>query len=170
MKDSYCRIFEVWRLLVAALMIASVILGIAAAPAYAAGNQRFPFSAFYSGTVSFRSDGVWLLNGRGIATLMGRSTNQGYLVFTTVPVDCAGGVPSDNHETLTAANGDSLSIVSHDVACPVGQNLYQGSGYWEVLGGTGRFTGAMGGGSFVGYADLNQDTVKFHWFGSISAP
>jgi hypothetical protein len=160
---------RLWQLLVAAMLIAPWVLGFGTTSTYAS-DQQVPFSASYSGAISFASNGVWLLNGTGIATHMGRSTNAGYLVFTAAPVDCAGGVPSDNHETLTAANGDTLAIVSHDVACPIGPNLYQGSGNWEVLGGTGRFTGATGQGTFVGYADLNQEIFRFQWTGAISAP
>jgi hypothetical protein len=170
MEKFYGKTIRLWRLLVAAMLLAPWILGLGTTSAYADGTHQVPFSASYSGSISFASNGVWLLNGNGIATHMGRSTNAGYLVFTTVPVDCAGGVPSDNHEALTAANGDSLTIVSHDVACPIGPNLYQGSGNWEVLGGTGRFTGATGQGTFVGYADLNQEIFRFHWTGTISAP
>ena len=169
MKTFHSKFMRLWQFLAAVILIAAWVIGFGMTPAYAASHQ-VPFSASYAGAISFASNGVWLLNGNGIATHMGRSANAGYLVFTAVPVDCTGGVPSDNHETLTAANGDTLAIVSHDVACPAGPNLYKGSGIWEVLGGTGRFTGATGGGTFVGYADLNQETFRFQWTGTISAP
>ena len=161
MNTFHGKSMRLWQLLVAAMLIASWVLGFGTTSAYAS-KQQVPFSASYSGAISFASNGVWLLNGTGIATHMGRSTNAGYLVFTAVPVDCAGGVPSDNHETLTAANGDMLAIVSHDVACPIGPNLYQGSGNWEVLGGTGRFTGATGRGHSSGTPTSIRKSLGFN--------
>lgn len=166
----YRKTFRLWRLLVAAMLIASWIFGLGATSVYAAGTHQVPFNGSYTGKVAFGSNGAPLFNGTGIATHLGRSTNEGYVVFTTGSASCAGGVPNDNYETLTAANGDSLTIVSHDVACPIGQNLYHGSGDWEALGGTGRFSGASGQGTLDGYSDFNQGVFSIQLTGTISIP
>ena len=170
MKTFNGKTMRFWRLLVAAMLIVPWILGLGANSVYAAGTHQVPFKGSYSGTVVFGSNGAPLFNGTGIASHLGNSTNQGYVVFTTSPSTCAGGVPNDNYETLTAANGDSLTIVSHDVACPTGPNQYHGSGDWELLGGTGRFAGAAGQGTFDGHSDFNQGLFDLQLIGTISAP
>jgi hypothetical protein len=170
MKTFYRKTFRLWRLLVAAILIAPWIIGLGTTPVYAAGTHQVPFGGFFSGAVAFGSNGAPQFNGNGIATYLGRITNEGYVVFTAVPADCVGGVPNDNFETLTAANGDSLTIVSHDVACPIAQNVYYGSGHWEVLGGTGRFSDASGHGTLDGYSDFNRGVFYIQLTGTISAP
>lgn len=132
-KTYFRKTIGFWRLLMAAILITPWIIVMEANPVYAAGIQ-IPFRGSLSGTVAFGSAGFPVFSGKGIFTQMGLVKNQGYVVFTTASADCAGGVPNDNYETLTAANGDSLSIVSHDVACPIAPNLYHGSGEWELLG------------------------------------
>ncbi len=170
MTTTYFRkTIRFWRLLVAAILITPWIIAMGANPVYAAGIQ-IPFTGSISGTVAFGSGGFPVFSGKGIFTQMGLVKNQGYVVFTTASADCAGGVPNDNYGTLTAANGDSLSIVSHDVACPIAPNLYQGSGNWEVLGGTGRFIGATGQGTLAGYSDFNNSAFNIQLDGAISAP
>src|SRR5262249_2263759 len=99
--------------------------------------------------------------------------NLGSVVFTSGTPACAGGVPNDQTEILTAANGDSLTIVSSDVACPVGDPAllrFHGTGHWVVTGGTGRFSGVSGQGSYEGHGDFLQGTFDIELNGTISAP
>jgi hypothetical protein len=162
---------RLWRWLAAALFIAPAILGLGAGSAQAAGNG-VPLRASFSGTAVFGSDGTPLFSGTGNATHMGRLTDAGHVVFTAAPVTCAGGVPNDNYETLTAANGDAFTIVSHDVACPTGPNQYHGTGAWEVIAdsGTGRFAGVSGAGQFEGDSDFGEGVFSIQLTGTISAP
>jgi hypothetical protein len=171
MKMFYRKAIRLWPLFVAAMFIAPGIIGMGPTAAYAA-DDRVPFRGFYSGTVAMGSNGASLFSGTGIATHLGRSTSEGYVVFTAAPTSCAGGVPNDNYETLTAANGDSFTIVSHDVACPTGPNQYHGSGDWDVVpgSGTGRFTGVTGQGTFDGNSDFNQGVFSMQLTGTISVP
>lgn len=172
MKTFYGKAIRLWRLLVAVLLLAPWIIGLGTTPVYAHGTHQVPFKGSYSGTVVFGSNGAPLFNGTGIASHLGRSTTEGYVVFTAGSSDCAGGVPNDNYETLTAANGDSFTIVSHDVACPTGPNQYHGSGDWQILAGTGtgRFADAAGQGTFDGHSDFNQGVFDIQLIGTISAP
>jgi hypothetical protein len=124
-----------------------------------ADSSQTPFTASYSGSATWTSPMTIALAGTGTATHMGRITNQGTVYLTNFNSACPDGpdgVASINVETLTAANGDTLTITSDDVACPTGPGLYQGTGHWTITGGTGRFTGATGGGPFAGTADLNR--------------
>ena len=155
-------------LLMVAMLIALGIVGMGATPASAA--HMVPFRGSYSGTAVFPSGGTPQFSGTGIATHLGKSTNEGHVVFTAGTPACAGGLPNDNYETLTAANGDLLMIVSHDVGCPIGPYQYHGTGNWEVVGGTGRFSGATGQGTLDGRADFAKGKFAFELIGNISVP
>ena len=97
---------------------------------------------FGTGTITF--------SGTGISTSLGLSTNAGYAQVTGFDSSCPGGLANVNYETLTGANGDSISLTSHDVGCEVSPGVYQGTGHWVVTGGTGRFSGATGQGPSSG--------------------
>src|SRR4051794_36787245 len=156
------------RLLVAVL-IALGTIGLSASAASAA-NVQVPFHASYSGRADFTSDTTVLFQGTGIATHLGRSTNEGHILITGPGSGCPGGLANTNIETLTAANGDVLTLTSYDVACPIGQLVFQGTGHWIVTGGTGRFSGATGQGTIDGGSDFNQHQFHIELTGTISAP
>jgi hypothetical protein len=149
------------------LMTSLVVLGTIAtgADSASAASRSIPFEGSYAGAF----DGATLsFNGTGNATHLGRSTNQGYAVITGSDSSCPGGLANTNHETFDAANGDALTIVSSDVACPISQTATRGIGHWTVTGGTGRFSGATGEGTIDGGADFAQGVFHFQVTGSIS--
>jgi hypothetical protein len=152
-----------------AMLIALGAMGIRARSVAAAGGQ-VPFHGSYSGTATLTSPTSATFNGKGIATQLGSSTNKGYSVVTGPDSSCPGGLANDHHETLTAANGDTLILISYDVACPTSPGTFHGTGHWIVTGGTGRFSGATGQGSFEGHSDFNQGVFSFQLTGTISAP
>ena len=152
------------------MLIAMAAIGIGGNPASAGGTQQVPFRASYSGTAAFTSATTALFTGTGIARHLGRSTNVNH-VTVSGPASCPEGFANINIETLTAANGDTLVLTGdHDQACPTGPNAVHGTGDWTVTGGTGRFAGATGQGTFDGVADFNQGTFSFQLTGTISAP
>jgi hypothetical protein len=152
------------------MLIAMGTIGIAGNPASAAGTHQVPFQASYSGTAAFTSATTALFTGTGIARHLGRSTNVNHITVSG-PASCPGGFANINVETLTAANGDTLVLTGdHDQGCPIGPNAVHGTGDWTVTGGTGRFAGATGQGTFDGVADFNQGTFSFQLAGTISAP
>jgi hypothetical protein len=154
--------------LVAVLVVLGSV-GIRARLVSAAGSQ-LPLVGSYSGSAAFTGTTTVAFGGKGIATSLGSSANQGYAVITGPDGSCPGGIANINYETLTAANGDSLTITSQDVACPVSPKVLHGTGQWVVTGGTGRFSGATGQGKIDGYSDFNQNTFVFQLTGTISAP
>ena len=81
-----------------------------------------------------------------------------------------GGLDNVNTETYSAANGDTLTLTSQDVAIPVAPGVLHGIGQWTVTGGTGRFSNATGNGTIDGYGDFNQGTFFFRFNGTISIP
>jgi len=146
--------------------------GIGVNSASAAAGHQVPFRASYSGTAAFTSATTALFTGTGIASHLGRSTNVNHITVSGQG-GCpgGGGFANINVETLTAANGDTLVLTGdHDQACPTGLNAVHGTGHWIVTGGTGRFAGATGQGTFDGGADFNQGTFSFQLTGTISAP
>ena len=144
-------------------------IGMGETPAYAPGNPA-PWRGSFSGTIAVDSNGAASFSGAGQAAHLGRLTSQGHVVFTNAPVTRAGDIPHDDYETLTFANGDSFTIVGHDVACPSGPKQYDCSGNWEVVPGSGRgrLTGATGHGTFKGHSDYDQGVFEIELAGTIS--
>jgi hypothetical protein len=145
-------------------------VGLGETAAYAAG-QPVSFRGSYSGKAAMGTNGSPVFGGTGIATHLGNSTCEGYATFTTDSASSAGGISNDNYETLTAANGDSFTIVTRDVACATGPGQFHGSGDWDVVpgSGTGRFTGVTGHGKFDGHTDFMQGVFDMELTGTISA-
>jgi hypothetical protein len=77
-------------------------------------------------------------------------------------------VANVNTETLRAADGETLSIRSVDVGCPTGLGRFHGTGNWSVVGGTGRFAGAEGGGFADGNGNLIAGTFEMTLTGAIA--
>ena len=154
------------------MLIAMGTIGIAANSASAAAGHQVPFRASYSGTAAFNSAaGTALFTGTGIASHLGLSTNVNNITVVPGTTSCPGGFVNVNKETLIAANGDTLELTGpHDVACPTRPGVVHGTGDWTVTGGTGRFAGATGQGTFDGGADFNKGTFSFQLTGTISAP
>jgi hypothetical protein len=159
------------RYMLVVMLIAMGTIGIGANSASAAAGHPVPFRASYSGTAAFTSATTALLTGTGIASHLGRSTNVNHITVIGPATSCPGGFANINVETLTAANGDTLVLTGpHDVGCPTRPGVVHGTGDWTVTGGTGRFAGATGQGTFVGGADFNKGTFSFQLNGTISAP
>ncbi|HEV2855108.1 MAG TPA: hypothetical protein VHC97_20105 [Thermoanaerobaculia bacterium] len=131
------RYFNVLLLSLAVLLLAS----------FPAGAAERPFSLNGGGTVT---NGV--INGSGRATHLGLYTEAGQLIFAPDP-DNPARVLASGTATFTAANGDQLDIVIEDGALDL--TTGEGSGAFRVVGGTGRFEGASGGGNFA----LSQNLV-----------
>ena len=101
---------------------------------------------------------------------MGHITNVGTAVITGPDSSCPGGVANVNTETFTNNDDDTLTIVSQDVACPEGPAKYHGTGNWTVTGGSGRFSGAAGQGSFDGHSDFSAGTFAVTLTGLLGLP
>jgi hypothetical protein len=153
---------------VMALMTAAALV-MGANVASAAGGHT-TFKATFSGTAQLTSPTTALFVGAGSATQMGRVTTSGDALVTGSSDACAGGLANINTETLTNNDGDTVTFTSDDVGCPTGPGQYHGFGHWTVTGGTGRFTGATGEGSFDGHSDFNVGTFTITLTGSLVMP
>ncbi|MDP9222474.1 MAG: hypothetical protein M3P18_01185 [Actinomycetota bacterium] len=154
------------RLLVATLAAGLLVLG---AQSASATNSHPSFKATFSGGIGFNADGTISFVGSGSATRMGHITNHG-TIFITGDGSCPGGKTNTNTETLTDNDGNTLTITSHDVGCPIGPGLFHGTGNWTVTSGTGRYAGASGSGTADGYTDFNSGTFTMTLSGTLSIP
>jgi hypothetical protein len=158
------------KLLIFAAGLALVGLGLTANSAFGAGVHQVPIHGSYSGAAAFTGPGTVAFNGTGISSHLGRGANQGIAVITGLDSSIPGGLDNVNTETFTAANGDTLTLTSQDVAVPVAPGVTHGTGQWKVTGGTGRFSNATGTGTLDGFADFNQGVFSFQLNGTISIP
>lgn len=155
--------------LLAATVLAACAIGLGTVGADAAPSS---FKVTLSGSASTNWTTTSWFSGGGTASRLGRVSNQGHADILGYATTCAGGFVNVNTETFTDLDdtGDTLTISSADVACPVGPGQFDGTGQWVVVGGTGRYTGASGGGSFAGFADFFAGTFSFTFVGTLEVP
>jgi hypothetical protein len=99
----------------------------------------------------------------------GRFTHLGQTstVLTTDACELtAAGLVLDGHATRTAADGDQLYASFHDTIDPASGT---DTGQAIFTGGTGRFAGATGSGTFAGTIDLVTLEGAFTFTGTISS-
>lgn len=150
-----------------ATLLALGALALGTSPASAASSQ-VPFKATFSGSAQILDPTTSGFAGAGTATHMGTIATEGRAYISGSDGSCPGGVANLNAESLTAANGDLLTISSQDVACPTGPGQYHGTGHWTVTGGTGRFSTATGQGTYDGSADFNAGTFTIDLTGTLA--
>lgn len=153
--------------LVASLAPAVMVASVGLSPASAA--EQVPFTAHYSGSLSFTDPTHIQLTGTGIASKLGQDTNSGRVTILGL-ADC-GGYIIHGEETLTAANGDQLSWAVDDVACPTDTpGVFRVSATYTITGGTGRFAGVTGQGTVECVGDFVNLTFDITATGTISRP
>ena len=166
MKKFFGKSSKLWMFVTVAMLIALFASGMGTGPAYAAENQ-VPLFGTFSGTVTLTGPTTATLNGSGIGNLMGLAAEAGNVSNIT---PTATGMTDVMVETLSGANGDSLTILCNQVAVSYGPGLFQAKDQWTVIGGTGRFAGASGSGTGNTNIDLNKGTYSKQMTGTISAP
>jgi hypothetical protein len=168
MKKFFSKGSKLWMFITLAMLIALVTAGTGASLAYASSSQvQVPFMGSISGTVAFTSPTTAVLSASGVATHLGRTTYAGNVSDITLTPT---GLTNVLVETLTAANGDTLTFYCTEVAVETSPGVYQATDQWVVIGGTGRFEGASGQGTAETHVDLNNGTFTKQVTGTISAP
>lgn len=152
---------------VVAVLLAALLIAASPVSAAVQAPPEVPFEASVEGTVSPVSEDTFSLAATGIARHMGLVDYEGHVQITSEDPD-TGVITNVLTETLTAANGDTLTIECEQIAVPVGPGQYQGTDQWTVTGGTGRFSGATGSGTGDTYVDLNSGSFSKELSGSIS--
>jgi hypothetical protein len=140
-------------LLMATLSGLAVLLALTALflrPSHTSAATLVPFQASVSETFTIAKCGQWSVCitaiGTGQATHLGNITEDSSIVADINPADQHNGcAPETRTTTLTAANGDTITMSGTGLTrCP-GSNEANDS--YVVTGGTGRFQGASGSGT-----------------------
>ena len=152
------------QLVVVVVMLMAVAASGLAARSASAADLGDPFKASVSGTVSLTGPSTFTLDGAGKASHIGSMRDyQADGVFTGANTDTL-------TETLTAANGDTLTILCNQVLEEVSPGVFRGTDTWTVIGGTGRFSNATGSGTGETNVDLNVGTFTKKLTGVITIP
>jgi len=153
-----------WRQLplVAILALALVVMGANAASAAA---PSVPFKDRVSGTLA-GGPTTFTLAGTGNASHLGKISYAGDVLITSGTVGTTD-ITDILTETLTAANGDTLTLLCNQTATLSG-GVYHGTDSWTVIGGTGRFSGATGSGTGETYVYLSSLTFTKTSTGAIT--
>ena len=146
--------YQSWKSRAAAIAIAAAMLVpalmFATGAGAAKGGTDRPLNVSVEGTFVSNFPNL-TYTGTGNASHLGKTSyvsSSGLFTFT---------------ETLTAANGDTLTLVDNITIV----SSTQATGVWTVTGGTGRFAGATGSGTSL---TTHTGGVAFTqtWTGSIS--
>ena len=106
--------------------------------------------------------------GEGLGTHLGRLHAQS--VAEEVNLETGAGVATYRY---TAANGDEVLVDFVFSAIPTSPTVFAVSGTWQIIGGTGRFEGASGSGTYQGGVEFtgpNSALGHFGMLGTISSP
>lgn len=159
-------------LAVAALAL-STMLAATAGQAHAVTTTEVPFRAHFSGVITPpQGPPPVALNGAGLATYLGRITSAGGAAIIGQAARCpnSGWFIRQDH-VLTSVDGtDQISLTIHDQSCLSAPSTIHGQGTYVVTGGSGRFVGASGHGTFDGYGDFAAGTFVITLDGTISRP
>jgi hypothetical protein len=106
------------------------------------------------------------VHGTGHATHLGRLTvdqsNCAAPLGTTFAI-------TDGEFTLTAANGDQVVGAYFGELVPLAPPLFSIDGAFTITGGTGRFTGATGGGDVSGVQNFATGEATISLVGTVSS-
>lgn len=146
-------------LLVATMPVLAVLLTatvLVLRPSHASAENLVPFQASVSETFTVAPCGQWgrciTAAGTGQATHLGEIRENATIVVDTNPADLQNGcAPEVRDTTLTAANGDTLTMHGTGFSCAATSDAHD---TYSVTSGTGRFQGASGSGS-----DYNTHTI-----------
>jgi hypothetical protein len=132
-----------------ALAVAMGLTGVAMGPAVAVADSQVPFQAVVSETFTATPCGGWdrciTAIGHGQATHLGDVVEQAFVVVDANPVDVQNGCsPESRTTTLTAANGDTVTMSGSGWSCAATSDAHDS---YTITGGTGRYLGAGGSGS-----------------------
>jgi hypothetical protein len=136
-------------------LVGSALLSIAIAAPVSADPASRPFTGWVAGEVAFNPVPVTVCpNYGGLRTessALGRSAHLGKTAMTAQHCTPLGDDFGPGTMTLTSANGDEVWI-TYSGSAPFpgpGVTVYQGTVDFTVVGGTGRFKDAVGGGTMI---------------------
>ena len=153
--------------------LAGLVLALTSlAPSAVLAESDVPVRATWESQISFTPLGWPLFAvsglGAGQALHLGDMTAQSI----TEVVNLATGEGAASYR-FTAANGDDVFLTFVFLGIPTSPTAFSIAGVWQVTGGTGRFEGASGSGTYTGQVEFvgTVDAVgTFALEGTISSP
>ena len=153
--------------------LAGLVLALTSlSPSAVLAESDVPFRATWESQISITPLGGPLFAvsglGAGQALHLGDMTAQSI----TEVVNLATGEGAASYR-FTAANGDDVFITFVFLGIPTSPTAFSIAGVWQVTGGTGRFEGASGSGTYTGQVEFvgPADAVgTFALEGTISSP
>jgi hypothetical protein len=150
----------------AAAVAATVAAALAVAAPARSDAGAFQIRASYDATPSFGDTGVSVVaSGSAIGTDIGAGAwnDHEFAAFTPNGFDITGSL------TLTAANGDELFVTYHATSSYPDPTTgdFSPAGTFTIVGGTGRFAGAAGGGTLTAYANATDPATTATLDGTI---
>jgi len=122
------------------------VLAIVSMSPVAFASSSVPFNGSSTGTFAFTSPTTAALTGTGNYEHLGMTAFAA--VATITGTAGCGGFTTTETDTYTAANGDEVLSSATLTICPTSTSgVFQSSGTFTVVGGTGRFAGASGSGA-----------------------
>jgi hypothetical protein len=159
-------------------VLAALTLGSLAGPVRAQQTPQdlVPFKA----TAAWRIDGFPIpldppvisarMTGTGQSDLLGAFTTVGHAMIS-LGVDGVPLFPMEEVQVFTAANGDALFVSIGGFPRPSATpGIFVPEGNWKIIGGRGRFAGAVGSGAFKGQADFAKNEATLTLEGKVSRP
>jgi hypothetical protein len=135
-------------LLVGACLTLATGTAAAAQPFSGHMDEQFAMSACPSGTPA--TIACVTVTGRGELSHLGKTAETVAATINLAGISpathCA---PDQAKATFTAANGDRLFVTTNGSSCPTGPGTGVDAGRYEITGGTGRFAGASGSGTYT---------------------
>lgn len=134
--------------------VAAVVAGLtvaaplarADAPFRATFQEQFSLASCPAGTAPGLACAVGI--GEGQATHLGRALETLAATINPAAASPAGCIPDQSTATLIAANGDRLTLATSGSECLGADGTAVDSGTYRVAGGSGRFAGARGEGTY----------------------
>jgi hypothetical protein len=109
------------------------------------------------------------ITGSGEATHLGHFQESALAVGNLASNPAPGCHTETRNTTLTAANGDQIMLYSTGVSCSTGPTTGTASDTYQVVGGTGRFSGAGGSGTMTAQFIIAKSAVAT-FSGLLSTP
>jgi hypothetical protein len=154
----------------AAAVLALALAASVADQSTAQAGDQVPFRASYDLELQMIVDlpfGHITSTGEAIATHLGLVT--AHSVEETINLLTGEGVAT--HQ-FTGANGDAILVDFVFTAIPTSETVFVVNGAWQISGGTGRFDGASGSGTYAGRVEFtgpNSAVGHFKLEGTISS-
>lgn len=93
-------------------------------------------------------------SGTGKSRPFGPTSMQGVISIVGPATGCSG-FAATHEDTLTASNGDQVSVHIVEESCTTDGSAFTCGGTFTITGGTGRFANASGSGTWSGSLTLN---------------